>query len=570
MKLLPAALALLVCSVSGQAQQVIFNDDFILDPSLNGWTESISTNNSATGDISATGVGTVEIEKTGGSQRLEGRITRVVSTVGFESLTINLTAFQSPPPVGYEGGSFGSFNTDSLSVYIDTGAGFVPLFQRTGAWGPVVAGFTNGGNGTTSTPTASGEIALPGSAANISNLGIQIETYAWALDESYFLDLFTLSGVALPQLTAPVLIQDDAAVASFQQSAVPFASALSSVTESAVKSGGRDINERLFRLRSGLGQRVRRDSVGAAAPEEFLVDLEAGVFDWFVAGDFGSSDANYGSNWSSDTETLSSSLGFEYVVAENVALGLGYTHLETDSTVGRLGEADLTGEVLHGYASILPTRRSYISVHYAYYDLEHDLTRNSGFGTLQRAAPDGKAHRFSIDLGANFEAPLALPGGDAPLLFGPFFSLEGVEGEIDGFAESGSSRFAANVAEQDFASLVAELGLQASTEFSVGDITVRPQVRAAIHQETRGEHDVTTVGLIQTPFALLENGSLSPSGGLAAETSSVSRDRTFGSLGTALQFNLSDLLTIGVEYEGYFFAEDLESHHLTLRGRRQF
>ena len=110
-------------TTSANGSVVIFSDDFSTDPAGNGW--SIATTNSGT--VTTTGsealfdnVASMTTPPTTWS------MTRSFSTVGFTSVSLDLSAFQSNAANGFEGVEP---NRDFLQIQYDTGSGFMNLVQ---------------------------------------------------------------------------------------------------------------------------------------------------------------------------------------------------------------------------------------------------------------------------------------------------------------------------------------------------------------------------------------------------------------------------------------------------------
>lgn len=178
--------------VSCSRADVIFEDDFSGSPP-DTWTASISGDTG--GSIITSGSGQFVFVEDGGAGAAIFDLTRTISTVGFESITFNLAAFQEAT-TAYE-------PSDQLGVFVNTGGGFVEVFRDVEVWNGVndlsgEAGTGNLGNGVS---TATGEIALSAAADENAALQIRIRGIANTTDEVYLIDHFTLSGTstAIPE-----------------------------------------------------------------------------------------------------------------------------------------------------------------------------------------------------------------------------------------------------------------------------------------------------------------------------------------------------------------------------------
>lgn len=568
--------ALLFVTVSVNGQQVIFNDDFATDPAAAGWTENIVTTNTATGDIFSTGTA-AEFDKTGGAGRVDATITRFFDTSGFRNVTVEIFAFQSATQ--FEGGAYLANNVDSLSIFVDTGGGFTPLFQRTGVWGTTTPGFVDGGTGAGNTvSTSSGSFTLGAAAANNANLGIRIEGVLSAAAESYFLDDFFLRG---NQIVAPlttegrVTVTDTGAVNSLLFSGLPAIAAMGDANLGAIHATRRDINERLFRLRAGIGahpvSKMNSPLLSDAnVPEEILfVKPQEEQWRWWAHSDFGRQRIdNVGGEAGSAGDTHSGSVGVEYSGAKTWAAGLAWTYLESDYNFGgNIGGLDLNGHQLHAYLSWLPTQNSYLSFLYTLSDLQNELHRNTGLGTMTQGGADGLAHSASLDGGYN----LRLGEGTRPVVTGPFFGLDYTEGQIDGFSETGPTRGALDVFGQEYESLISKIGWQVSRTSEMGKVIITPQLRAAWEREHEGPDNAVTAQLQQSPFfSGPGNGVLNPTGGLASTLNQARPGRDYLSAGGGVRLDLSDAWSVSLDYEGHFFRKNANAHYGGIRVSGRF
>lgn len=176
--------------------ELLFQDDFSMDPVLNGWTENFLAENSDgihTLDPPHVGHGTeVILEKNGPDSPApirEFSIDRIISTAGFENIQISLTAHQTND--NYE-------PEDFLEISVDTdGDGiFESVLKDVEIWDGVDdrnTMDTNAPHGNT-LPTSTGLIQLSNNAENNPNLKIRIEARFNSQDEDYFLTEFQVIG----------------------------------------------------------------------------------------------------------------------------------------------------------------------------------------------------------------------------------------------------------------------------------------------------------------------------------------------------------------------------------------
>jgi len=197
-----AALSIILVSSTPNAfADILFEDDFSIDPELNGWTENFVVDvfdGINLLDPPHTGHGSeVIMEKNNGlpaPNTQETRffsINRIISTVGFENIQISLTAHQTSDafePVDY------------LEISVDTnGDGiFESVLKDVEIWEGVEDQSTvdtDVVNGNT-IPTSTGFIPLANTADNNPNLNIKIEAKFNSYREDYFLTDFEVIGDA--------------------------------------------------------------------------------------------------------------------------------------------------------------------------------------------------------------------------------------------------------------------------------------------------------------------------------------------------------------------------------------
>lgn len=185
----------LTITVQHANADVIFEDTFDDDPIIpdNRWIGNfvqVDVGNivsTAQGSISANGLGQAVLEKTGGAGSIEISLTKNISTQGFENISLDFTAFQSP--VNYE-------DVDYISIEFDTGNGFQTLLKDHEVWNgqndldgdgtPIADGNTN--------PTSTGMLVLPPAANDNSNLNIRLTLFIDTVNEDTFFDHFVLNG----------------------------------------------------------------------------------------------------------------------------------------------------------------------------------------------------------------------------------------------------------------------------------------------------------------------------------------------------------------------------------------
>ncbi len=208
------AVATLACAAQGA---VIFQDDFSTDPAANGWTESVTGDRAANSPIQPNGAGTAAmlIKNGNGNQTyIFLSITRAISTVGYEAITLDLTAYQNATS------HHGRFDANGLpdgnlcdrlqiEYSTDGGANFTPLLTDYATWHglnetPVPnANWFGPGN---TTPTATGALALPALANDNSSFMVRIAVTVAHHTEGHYLDDLVISGSLIPEPASLALL----------------------------------------------------------------------------------------------------------------------------------------------------------------------------------------------------------------------------------------------------------------------------------------------------------------------------------------------------------------------------
>ncbi len=113
------------------AAATLFVDEFDLDPSLNGWTESIDQGSDTTNaaDILATGSGEVrfktDYDGVAGADYEIFRISRTINATGFNNLMVELQVRENTTVE----------SNDNVKIQIDTGSGWVDVAGIAGEFG---------------------------------------------------------------------------------------------------------------------------------------------------------------------------------------------------------------------------------------------------------------------------------------------------------------------------------------------------------------------------------------------------------------------------------------------------
>jgi len=199
---------------------VIYADDFTLAPAAAGSTDRVGF---STGWTEETGSGAIAVGSTGTAASFTrsdvanspsastdfAQITRTFSTVGFQDLFIDVTAYQSATTF--------EESFDVLAIQYSTdGVSFTNLLTDYGPLDtPLDDETTSGGTGPGNTDTANGSglLAIGDALAENNPLfTVRLLTRFNASSESYFINRFELQGTAIPEPASLVLMSIGACV----------------------------------------------------------------------------------------------------------------------------------------------------------------------------------------------------------------------------------------------------------------------------------------------------------------------------------------------------------------------
>ena len=371
-------------------------------------------------------------------------------------------------------------------------------------------------------------------------------------------------------------VTDFGAIVSANASALPFALAQREIQLDAARAPIRDLNARLFRLRSRTTNRevpapevtpMVRDKDGKAtvdtskdAKKVVVVDANTPApvktLAVFVGGDFNATDqdALAEAAWY-DTETWSGTLGLEYSPTESLTLGLGVSYLSTDSDFGPLGDTETEGFAISPYISFFKDG-FYADALYSAGLFQNDFSRKTLLGRTANGDADSFNNTVEIHGGYNLEI--------GKIVTGPILGGEYVNGTLDGYTETHGGTANVKVDEQNYDSLVSELGWQLSVPIEAGDFKVTPQIRASWKHQFLDEGDTVGVDLAQSPFIRVSNGSSTRHGSYRVEGDTATPAADYASLGAGVSIG-KGCWSLILDYEGEFFREDSTSHFASIR-----
>jgi outer membrane autotransporter protein len=196
----------------------------------------------------------------------------------------------------------------------------------------------------------------------------------------------------------------------------------------------------------------------------------------------------------------------------------------------------------------------YADLLYGATTLDHDIDRDTGFGRTAHAKPGSLTHTVSFNTGDNYCV--------GHWRFGPFLGVDYARAKIDGYTERGGGTAATEVSEQTVDSLLTRVGAQASYRIKRSWGSVTPQVRVAWERENLGSDEDLTVGLVQSPYYLVQGKSIRSTGeGFEATVSAQDRKRDYLAVGAGVLVEISQRLHVLLDYEGDFLSDGFAAHY---------
>jgi uncharacterized protein with beta-barrel porin domain len=344
---------------------------------------------------------------------------------------------------------------------------------------------------------------------------------------------------------ANLLQTDQEAILSAIFSGLPMAMAQREAVFAVVRDVTRDVNERLFRLRT---------------------DAElAEVKGWqaFATAGYGSADTDTSlPAVGFQTDTVSGSVGAEYHATPQWVVGGAFTYVESQNTFGSgLGDVDIEGESVAGYVSFLG-EHFYASFLYAFGSFEHDIQRDTLFNNTASAEPNSRAHTLQFNAAYNAKV--------GAFTTGPYVGLDYVIGELESYQEAGGSTAILRVPGQNFDSLISRLGWQLARTYEVGSVKVTPQVRVAWAHEYRNDSEAVDVALARSPFRLGSDPGSPGIGRFGASADSQPPARDCLEIGAAVGIYWQDRFGIIVDYGARLLQGDAAAHYVSLTGSLKF
>jgi autotransporter-associated beta strand protein len=240
-----------------------------------------------------------------------------------------------------------------------------------------------------------------------------------------------------------------------------------------------------------------------------------------------------------DLATGGVTLGVDYRVTPNFAIGLmgGYAHTNGDLVDG--GRVDVDGGKIGAYATAF-SGGFYVNAAVTGGFNDYDARRAALLGT---ATGDTEGREFTGLISAGYDWKTG------NLTVGPIASYQYTYVEFDGFTEHGSLA-PLTVSDQSADSSRTALGAKASFDWHVGHVLVKPEIRAAWQHEF-GDTDYAIVAR----FANGAGNSFTVSG------PEIGRDSLLLGAGLAVLFN--DRVSAYAYYDGELARTNYSSHNVT-------
>ncbi len=370
----------------------------------------------------------------------------------------------------------------------------------------------------------------------------------------------------------PVLVVvNQAAIRSLLLSSFPSALAMRENLQTLSRTPIRDLNARLFRTRSafpvvsGIDSLGGVDEVGPQTAKETFNDtpgtsgIRSGRSQFFAAGDFAFVDTDSRKQQvGSRIDTQAGTLGWEYILSEQLALGTAISTIRGDQRVGDLARIRSEGFAFSGYATY-ENRPLILDLLYSASFVEQNLNRRTPFGSA-RARPQSSTH--SVDL--NIHYPIQ-PIPHRRFATGPWASLQYSHGSIDGYTESGASLANTRVSRQAYDSLVSRLGWQASAQTAGQGWSVIKQARISWDRENLDRGRIISGELVAPPIFSTQNGQLVSSSDFSAIATSAPPGEYYVSLGFGVLWQNDQGWTAQADWECELFRQNRDAHFLSVR-----
>ena len=170
---------------------------------------------------------------------------------------------------------------------------------------------------------------------------------------------------------------------------------------------------------------------------------------------------------------------------------------------------------------------------------------------------------MSLNTGYNFDL------GDR-LVTGPILGLQYTHGQLDGYTETGGGTANVSVASQTFNSLVSDVGWQLSYGVPVEAGKLTFQGRTSWHRENLSDDDGVLVGLVQSPFLLVNSdGGFTRMGNFATSATPNSAIADYWVLGAGARLEVGKSAALLLDCEE-LLGHDMREQFISLSGQISF
>lgn len=260
-------------------------------------------------------------------------------------------------------------------------------------------------------------------------------------------------------------------------------------------------------------------------------------------------------------ESWSGAAGLERILNPHLLVGVAISGGDSSSDVGNLADIEVEGVAGHLYGTLLKDG-FYVDTRYSLGALEADATRLAAPGVTGRSSADSLNHAVYFETGRQVQV--------GQWTTGPYAGLDYISGRIDAFSEQGAGRFNLLVAEQDYDSLVGEIGWEIAREKSHQWGTLASKLRAGWnHEFLDGIGGNAGFGYETSPVGRLIGGNFVSRGTPLTGSFAIEEpgDDYLG-LGVGLaaevaEAGLFESCRIGLNYESQLFREDFFEHYLS-------
>lgn len=356
----------------------------------------------------------------------------------------------------------------------------------------------------------------------------------------------------------------------------------------ASRSALRDLNGRLFRLRSGfpdISSHTRDlnpvvmgegDGVETLSKEPQALTLSSSTrWKIFAETGFGSADLPYSSSSNGiENETWTPSMGLERRLNDHWTLGFAasYLHSDQDHAVSN-DSVELEDPALSTYLSYA-NGVFWSDLLYSWGDYDLKTTRHPGSGyPTARGDTSSSTHAVQFNTGWNFSAQ------EGRLQTGPVLGLEWMHGHLKSFSEQGGGNAALHFDRQRYDAWHATVGWQLSHRIDTARAILIPQLRIGYQYSDFDDQDGLGVSLRNSPYHVVTGNQRGHRSDSFKVNNTRRSDREFKAsssssydrfehaavigIGTAILFHTN--LSLVLDYEAQLYQNGLDIHQAAVR-----